>query len=111
MVDVKILEANEALIISVAGNFSIPQVVELKKNFLQYFKNKKIFIFDLSNTKWIDSFGMGFIAWVVKNAILLNSNVSIVNPEKNVIELFKKTKLVEIVTFWNSIEQAISGNN
>ncbi|MEJ5284548.1 MAG: STAS domain-containing protein [Brevinematia bacterium] len=111
MDDVKLIEDGKVLIISIDGTFSISQVVKLKKSFFNFFKNKKLFIFDLSNTKWIDSFGMGFIAWVVKNAIILDSEVSIINPEKNVIDIFKKTKLVEIVTFWNSIEQAKSGLN
>lgn len=108
MDDVKLIEDGKVLIIAIDGTFSISQVVKLKKNFFNFFKNKKLFIFDLSNTKWIDSFGMGFIAWVVKNAIILDCEVSIINPEKNVIDIFKKTKLVEIVTFWNSIEQAKS---
>ena len=103
----EIIENNEALIIIAGNKLSFFEVRTLKNKLIGYFgRDKKLFIFDFSDTQWIDSFGMALIAWTVKNSILTDAHVVIVNPQKKIFNLFLETRLAEIVTFENSVEKA-----
>ena len=108
----KIIDEGKCITLIIPEDFSFFTVQALKQKAMRYFQNgKRLFIFDLTNTNWIDSYGMAFIAWIVKNSILTNAIVSIISPKKNIFDLFKQTRIAEIVTFWNSIEQAKSQIN
>ncbi|MGC8765202.1 MAG: STAS domain-containing protein [Brevinematia bacterium] len=100
--EVKVLEHNSSLIIKAGREFSIFEVKDLKQKIAAFFNDgKNEFIFDFSDTSWIDSFGIAFVAWMVKNSILTGSRVIILNPGKKIKDIFRETKLAEIVSFEN----------
>ncbi len=102
----EIKEINSTVIIIPGKELSFYEVQPLKQKLINYFgKEKNLFIFDLTNTHWIDSFGMALIAWIVKNSILTNARVFIINPQSKVLQLFRETKLSEIVGFVKNIEE------
>jgi anti-sigma B factor antagonist len=65
------------------------------------------FIFDLTDTTWIDSIGLGLIASAVKIALINDSKAAILNPRENIISLFRISSLIELVDIFQTKEEAV----
>jgi anti-sigma B factor antagonist len=65
------------------------------------------FIFDLSETTWIDSIGLGLIASAVKIALINDSKAAIINPRENIISLLRISSLIDLVNIFKTKEEAL----
>ena len=112
MENINIIEKDGVLIVKFLSSFSFPEISELKNKLDALIKNgKKNIVFDLTDINWMDPFGMSLVAWVLKKIIVLKGQLAIVNPKRPVLELFKETRLSELVSFWYSVDQAVSHVN
>ncbi len=100
------------IIFAIKGDFTISNIRGFNEEYEQYIEaNRYNFIFDLTETNFIDSSGMGTIfAGVDKTGknkikICINENNDLIK------ESFKIMRVSKLFQFYNNIQDAISNKN
>lgn len=100
------------IIFAIKGDFTISNISGFDRDYEQYVgKNEYNFIFDLTETKFIDSSGMGTIfAGVDKTG---KRKIKICISEKNELikETFKIMRISKLFQFYTNIQDAIANKN
>ncbi len=95
-------------VIKPMGEMTFFYLEELDSFLREQVKNNSYkFIYDMTAVTWIDSIGLGLLAFTVKFAILNNLKVCLINPKENIRQLLKLCSLANIVMFMDNIDQAI----
>ncbi|WP_299013170.1 STAS domain-containing protein [uncultured Photobacterium sp.] len=63
-------------------------------------------VLELSDVRFMDSSGLGAIMGVYK--MLKGKKISVVNPQRAVIELLKLTRMEKLINCYDSIEDAVA---
>ena len=69
------------------------------------------FIFDLTDTTWIDSMGLGLMAMIVKVSLLNGKKVGIVNPSDMVKNALNISSLLDLMIIYKTVDDAIRSFN
>lgn len=77
----------------------------LKSN---YYENNKRFIINMENVRWIDSVGLGLLAYLAKISIFNDSKLCITGINNNLISLLKISGLLPVVVIFETEEEAIN---
>ena len=70
----------------------------------------KIIILDLAGVSHLDSTGIGIMAYCFGKATQKGVELCIVGAKENVLELFRVTRLVNVIPFFPDLNSALEGN-
>jgi len=104
----KISYKNDIIIIEMENDLTL-YYTEGLVNFLRksisnnYYK----FIFNMKNVRWIDSVGLGIIAFTIKSSLMFGKKLCIININENLIQLLIISGLYPILEIYDSEEKAI----
>ncbi len=68
-------------------------------------------IMDLSGVSHIDSTGIGIMAYCFGKATQRGAELRIVGAKTNVLELFRMTRLLNVIPFFPDLNSALQGND
>lgn len=97
--------SGEHLILEMSGKILSDGDLELAKSNLDQIKNWNI-IFDLNALTHSNSSGMAFFVKTLTRARVNNGEVAIVKPSVQLAKLFEITKMNEIFSIYESLEEA-----
>lgn len=73
----------------------------------QIAKKRFKFIIDMAQVTWIDSMGLGLMALMIKNALVQNTHLCIINPRDNVIDILRISSLLDLVKVFVNTRDAM----
>ena len=100
-------QKDEILVFKITGNLDSFTANDLKKKFEDVFINFNNFVFDLSNMNNINSTGLGGIINCLKKCMDFKKNAIISGVKKDNEILFKISKIHNIVSIVDTVEDAI----
>lgn len=71
----------------------------------------KTVIMDLAGVSHIDSTGIGIVAYCFGKATQRGAGLCIVGAKSNIIELFRMTRLINVIPFFPDVDSALQGND
>ena len=71
----------------------------------------KTIIMDVSGVSHIDSTGIGIMAYCFGKATQRGAGLCIVGAKSNILELFRMTRLVNVIPFFPDLDSALQGND
>lgn len=102
-------EKKSAILVRANNSFCFSDVKGLKEKLKSLIEEgRKYIIFDLSNVKWMDAFGVSVIAWSLRQAILLEGKVVVIVNNPKIMNTLTEVKLTELLCVERSVEEAIS---
>jgi anti-anti-sigma factor len=107
MFDYNIEKSDDIVIFKILGNFTFERKDIIYKEFDKYLKqNIRKFIFDLSETEYMDSSGVGTILMGASFVNRYGEKIKVVG-DSQVIENFKCLKVDKYIGFFKSVDDAI----
>ena len=70
----------------------------------------KMVVIDLAGVSYIDSTGVGIMAYCFGKAVRNGANLRIAGAADNVLNVFQVTRLVHVVPFYPDLNSALEGN-
>ena len=70
----------------------------------------KMVVIELAGVSYIDSTGVGIMAYCFGKAIRNGADLRIAGAQDNVLNVFKVTRLVSVVPFYPDLNSALEGN-
>src|SRR3954463_6177353 len=101
---VTIIELNGRVAIGAASRLIEPEVVAAIN------EGAKMVVIDLAGVSYIDSTGVGIMAYCFGKAVRNGANLRIAGARDNVLNVFKVTRLVSVVPFYPDLNSALEGN-
>jgi anti-sigma B factor antagonist len=71
----------------------------------------KMVVIDLAGVSYIDSTGVGIMAYCFCKAVRNGANLRIAGAQEKVLNVFQVTRLVRVVPFYPDLKSALEGNN
>lgn len=93
--------------IDFSGRFTYENVQSIKNVIGEKISESQYYIIDLSKTNRMDSTGLGLFVAIVRNYLLKNSKLVIVNSNPNMKELFAVSRLNSYFATVDSTEEAL----
>ena len=103
--DVTIIELNGRVAVGEASRRIEPEVVASIN------QGAKMVVIDLSGVSYIDSTGVGIMAYCFGKAVRNGANLRIAGAQENVLNVFKVTRLVTVVPFYPDLNSALEGHD
>jgi len=102
-------EKNGALILEVTvENLDIGNSVEFREELTNKSTTElTVIVLDLSNVAYIDSSGLGVLITFLKFVKENNKDLKLANCGKKVLETLENTRLIEELSLFNSVDEAI----
>ena len=101
-------EKEGIVVLKLKGSLSAQNLNEVTTFFSRQIEQEKFrFVFDLSEVTWMGSKALGLIATAIREAMLHNTRVRLVNPNPKIVGLLQDTSLLELCHVFASVEQAI----
>ena len=94
--------------IEFSGRFTYENVQRIKDIIADKISESQYYIIDLSKTNRMDSTGLGLFVAIVRNYLLKNSKLVIVNSNPNMQELFAVSRLNAYFATVDSTEEAMA---
>lgn len=105
----QLFEKEGVVILILKGNLSAQNLKEVFFFLSQKINEGKFrFIFDLSEVSWMGSMALGMLATSIREALIHNTRVRLVNPHPNIISLLQDTSLMELCHIFATVEEAIA---
>lgn len=101
---VTVIELNGRVAIGEASRRIEPEVVATIN------EGAKMVVIDLAGVSYIDSTGVGVMAYCFGKAVQNGANLRIAGAQERVLNVFKVTRLVSIVPFYPDLKSALEGD-
>src|ERR1035438_2335158 len=101
--DVTVIELNGRVAIGEASRRIEPEVVAAIND------GAKMVVIDLAGVSYIDSTGVGIMAYCFEKAVLKGANLRIAGAQDKVLNVFQVTRLVSVVPFYPDLNSALEG--
>ena len=102
----QVIEKPNFVIVEIEGSLTIDNTVKLKEEGLRILKDYKKIIVDLSGVDFIDSSGIGAIAFLDKKFGEENGRLIVTNVPENIALVFSVTRAYEIFEFFDDVYEA-----
>jgi anti-sigma B factor antagonist len=101
---VTVIELNGRVAVGEASRHIEPEVVRAIND------GAKMVVIELAGVSYIDSTGVGIMAYCFGKAIRNGADLRIAGAQDNVLNVFKVTRLVSVVPFYPDLNSALEGN-
>lgn len=103
-------QAADFSVLTVAGELDVVGAPELRQQVLgRIAQGDHRLVLDLSGVDYIDSFGVGVVIGALKRVRLLDGELRLVVPERQVRRVFELCDLDRIFKLHETLEQALEG--
>jgi anti-sigma B factor antagonist len=101
---VTVIELNGRVAIGEASRRIEPEVIAAIND------GAKMVVIDLTGVSYIDSTGVGIMAYCFGKAVRNGANLRIAGAGDNVLNVFQVTRLVHVVPFYPDLKSALEGD-
>jgi anti-sigma B factor antagonist len=102
---VTVIELNGRVAIGEASRLIEPEVIAAIND------GAKMVVIDLAGVSYIDSTGVGIMVYCFGKAVRNGSDLRIAGARDNVLNVFRVTRLVNVVPFYPDLNSALGGND
>jgi anti-sigma B factor antagonist len=103
--DVTVIELKGRVAVGEASRHIEPAVVTAIND------GAKMVVIDLAGVSYIDSTGVGIMAYCFGKAVRNGANLRIAGARDNVLNVFQVTRLVKVVPFYPDLNSALDGSD
>ncbi|GIU18625.1 MULTISPECIES: STAS domain-containing protein [unclassified Shewanella] len=97
-----VIQINEARFDAKLAPSFREEVEKIKENIREHL------VLDLGNVRFMDSSGLGAVMGAYK--MLRNTKISIINPQKPILDLLKLTRVNKLILSYSTIEDALTAS-
>jgi len=99
------------MVVKLSGEVMAENVTQLKNRFIEYETNYKYFLFDFKNVTMIDSSGLGYIVYCLKEVRKNGGDVKIENLVDQAKLIFEITRINSVLDIYDNQNDALNSFN